>query len=74
MPNPDDSYGTAKVEGLFIFHTGCLYASGPNGSLYRVNTETGTAEYIDTPIKDSPSRLASIAMAPDGFAYTVAAM
>jgi len=71
LSNPDGSYGYSKVEAFFNFGTGCLYASGRNGSIYRIDTKTGKAEYLFTPITERRSRLASMVMAPDGFAYGV---
>ncbi|MCM8815382.1 MAG: hypothetical protein NC931_05320, partial [Candidatus Omnitrophica bacterium] len=69
LENPEGD-GFVKVEG--IFNLGCgLFASGGNGSIFRINTETGHGEYICTPIKDRKSRLASLKMAPDGCAYGV---
>lgn len=68
---PDGSHGYAKPEAFFNFKTGCLYASGSNGSIYRIDPKTGKTEYLFTPIPDRPSRLASLAIAPDGFAYGV---
>src|SRR5579859_178214 len=71
LPNPDGSYGYTKVEGLFNLRTGCLYASGGNGSLYRVDTHTGQGTYLGTPVAGRPSRLTSMRLAPDGKAYGV---
>jgi len=71
LPRADGEYGFAKVEGLFNLGTGCLYASGGNGSLYRIETETGQAKYLGTPIKDRRSRLTSLALHSDGFAYGI---
>jgi hypothetical protein len=71
LPMPDKSRGFAKPEAFFNFGTGCLYASGPNGSLYRIETDSGRAHYLFTPIQDRRSRLASMALGPDGFAYGV---
>ena len=71
LPRPDGDRGTVKAEGLFNFHDGYLYASGANGSLYRVNIENGRAEYLFTPITDRPSRLAAMALGQDGCAYGV---
>jgi streptogramin lyase len=71
LPRPDGQRGTVKAEGLFNFHDGHLYASGANGSLYRVNTENGKGEYLGTPVTDRPSRLASLALGKDGNAYGV---
>jgi hypothetical protein len=71
LPNPDGSYGYVKVEGLFNLGQDCLYASGGNGSLYRVDIETGEGTYLATPIADRRSRLASLRPGPDGAAYGV---
>lgn len=71
LPYPDGRYGTVKVEGYFKFHDGFLYASGFNGSLYRIDPQTGQAEFLFTPTPDRPSRLASLASSEDGFAYGV---
>jgi len=71
LPNPDGSYGYVRVEGLFNLGAGCLYASGANGSLYRVDTETGMGTYLGTPISDRRSRLSSLRLGPDGAAYGV---
>lgn len=70
LPRADGEYGFAKLEGLFNLGTGCLYASGDNGSLYRIETESGEAKYLGTPIKDRPSRLTSLVM-KDNFAYGI---
>ena len=48
-----------------------MYASGGNGSLFRIDPETGSATYLFTPIEDRPSRLASLVVAGDGCAYGV---
>lgn len=71
LPNPDGSYGYTKVEGLFNLGGGRLYASGGNGSLYRVDTETGMGTYLGTPITGRRSRLAALRLGPDGAAYGV---
>jgi hypothetical protein len=71
LPKPDGSYGYVNVEGLFNLGQGCLYASGGNGSLYRVDIETGIGTYLGTPIADRRSRLASLCLGPDGAAYGV---
>jgi len=71
LPRANGEYGTAKVEGLFNLGTGCLYASGDNGSLYRVDTATGQGTYLGTPVSDRRSRLTSLVMAPDGYAYGI---
>jgi hypothetical protein len=71
LPRGDGSRGTAKVEGLFNLGTGCLYASGGNGSLYRIDPKTARAKYLGTPIPDRRSRLTSLAMHADGWAYGI---
>jgi hypothetical protein len=70
LPRRDGRYGTVKVEGLFNLGTG-LYASGDNGSLFRVDIQTGQGTYLGTPIADRPSRLTTLRLAPDGLAYGV---
>ena len=71
LPRRDGDYGFAKLEGLFNFGTGCLYASGANGSLYRIDTDSAEATYLGTPIPDRPSRLTNLVMHTDGGAYAV---
>ncbi len=71
LPRANGAHGTAKVEGLFNLGTGCLYASGDNGSLYRINTKTAKAKYLGTPISKKRSRLTSMVMHRDGYAYGV---
>lgn len=71
LPKADGSDGFAKLEGLFNFGTGTLYASGDNGSLYRIEPKTARAEYLGTPISDAPSRLTSLVLHPDGNAYGI---
>jgi hypothetical protein len=71
LPLPDGAHGYAHLEGLFNLGTGVLFASGANGSLYRVDPDTGKAEYLGTPIVDAPSRLTSLALHDDGYAYGV---
>jgi hypothetical protein len=71
LPRPDGQYGTVKAEGLFNFYDGYLYASGANGSLYRIQIENGRSDYLFTPITDRPSRLAAMALGRDGCAYGV---
>lgn len=70
LPRANGEYGFAKVEGLFNLGTGCLYASGDNGSLYRIETQSGAAKYLGTPIKGRPSRLTSLVMKGD-YAYGI---
>jgi len=71
LPYPDGRHGFAKVEGLFNLGTGCLYASGHSGSIYRIDVETGRATFLVQPISAAPSRLASLRLGPDGMAYGV---
>jgi hypothetical protein len=71
LPRPDRRRGFEKAEALFNLGTGCLYASGGNGSLYRIDPGTLEVRYLGTPVTDRPSRLASLSLAGDGFAYGV---
>jgi hypothetical protein len=71
LPRADGSPGFAKVEGLFNLGGGCLFASGDNGSIYRVDPADASAECLGTPIRDRRSRLASLRLAADGFAYGI---
>ena len=71
LPHPDGSAGFAKSEGLFNFHDGFIYASGSNGSLYRVDPETGEARFLFTPTPDRRSRLSSMIRAEEGIAYGI---
>ena len=71
LPYPDGAEGFAKSEAFFNFGDGAVYASGANGSLYRIDPSNGQAEYLFTPISDRPSRLSSMAKTEDGVAYGV---
>jgi len=71
LPNPDGSFGFTKVEGIFNLGQEDLFPSGGNGSIYRIDIATGTATYIGMPVSGRQSRLASLRLAPDGFAYGV---
>jgi hypothetical protein len=71
LPFPDGRHGTVKPEAYFNFHDGYVYASGFNGSLYRIDPDTGRAKYLFTPTPDRPSRLTSLVPAGDGVAYGV---
>jgi outer membrane protein assembly factor BamB len=71
LPKPDGTHGTAKVETFFNFHDGWIYASGANGSFYRIDPRTGDATWLFTPTKDRPSRLSALVPAGDGVAYGV---
>ncbi len=71
LPYPDRRYGTVKPEAFFNFHDGFIYASGYNGSFYRVDPHTGETQFLFTPTPDRPSRLAALTQSDDGFAYGV---
>jgi hypothetical protein len=71
LPYPDGREGFSRVEGLFNLGDGAVYASGANGSLYRVDPASGEVEYLFTPIKDRRSRLTSLAVTADGVAYGI---
>ena len=71
LPMKDGSYGYEKMEAVFNLGDGYMYASGANGSIYRIDTNTGEATYLFTPISDRPSRLSSMVVASDGYAYAV---
>lgn len=71
LPRPDGAYGTVKVEGLFLLAPGRLYASGANGSLFRIDQDSGKGKYLGTPIPDRRSRLTTLRIGPDGAAYGV---
>ena len=71
LPIPDGSRGYAKAEGLFNFHDGFIYASGAEGSLYRVDPQTGEAGFLFTPTPDRRSRLSSMVKAEEGIAYAI---
>lgn len=71
LPRPDGKPGTTKVEGLFNLGDGKLYASGGNGSLFRIDPAGADSEYLSTPVADRPSRLTSLVVGRDGLAYGV---
>ena len=71
LPRPDGKYGTVKTEAWFNFSDGFLYASGANGSFFRVDRATGEAKYLFTPTTDRPSRLTSLVKTEEGVAYGV---
>jgi hypothetical protein len=71
LPRRDGKYGNAKVEGLFNLGAGDLHASGDNGSLYRVETASGKARYLGTPIPDRRSRLTQLVRHSNGMAYGI---
>jgi hypothetical protein len=71
LQRPDGKYGYAKVEGIFNLGGDHMYCSGANGSLFRLDTVSGNAHYLFTPITDRSSRLASLRLAADGAAYGI---
>lgn len=71
LPRRDGAHGFEKMEGIFNLGDGCMYASGGNGSLYRIDRQAGKAAYLFTPISERRSRLAALAVGPDGCAYGV---
>jgi len=71
LPKSDGSYGNEKAEAFFNLGNGCIYASGGNGSLYRIDIHTGKAEYLFTPIADRRSRLSDLSMGTAGYAYGI---
>lgn len=71
LPWPDGRPGFAKVEGLFNFGDGAIYASGANGSFYRIDPATGEAAFLFTPTPDRRSRLSSMVKGADGYAYGI---
>ena len=71
LPRTDGAFGFTKPEGFFHFGDGWVYASGANGSLFRIDPETGDARFLFTPVADRRSRLASLAPGSDGAAYGV---
>ncbi len=75
LPRPDGAYGYAKPESFFNFGTGSLFVSGAGGALYRLDPNTGDAEFLFQAVGDEGrgrrSRLAAMARAPDGHAYGV---
>jgi len=71
LPMLNGSYGYRKSEAFFNFGDGTMYASGNNGSLYRIDPGSGEVEYLFTPTPDRPSRLSSLVKTDDGVAYGV---
>ena len=71
LPYKDGRHGFAKPEAFFNFNDGSIYASGDNGSFYKINPETGEATYLFSPVSDRPSRLSAFVKAEDGIAYGV---
>jgi hypothetical protein len=74
LPKPGSANEYVRLDGLFNLGTGDLFASGGNGSLYRIETSSGKATWLGTPITDRASRLSSMKLGPDGCAYGVTGM
>ncbi len=74
LPKPSRESEYVRMDGLFNFGTGDLFATGGNGSLYRIDVKTGKARYLGTPIEDRSSRLSSMKLGTGGYAYGVAGM
>jgi hypothetical protein len=74
LPKPGSPCQYVKLDGLFNFGTGDLFATGGNGSIYRIDTTTGKATCLGTPIEDRASRFSSMKLGPDGAAYGVTGM
>ncbi len=74
LPKPCCPREYVRLDGLFNFHTGAMFATGGNGSIYRIDIGTGEATQLGTPIEGRPSRLSSMKLGPDGAAYGVAGM
>jgi hypothetical protein len=75
LPRPDGGHGYVKPEGFFNLGNGRLYVSGGSGALYRVDPASGEAEFLFQAVgpegRGRRSRLAAMALAPDGCAYGV---
>ncbi len=71
LPSANGSRVFEKVDGIFNLGTGDLFATAGNGAVFRINTESGVARRLFTPVKDRPSRLSSLQLGPDGAAYGV---
>ena len=73
LPWPDGREGFARAEAYFNLGTGCMYASGAGGALYKIDPKTGDAKFLFKAIgeKGRRSRLASMHLGPDGMAYGV---
>ena len=74
LPRDDGAPGYARPEAFFNLGTGCLYVSGDGGALYRLEPQTGQSQRLFQPIDPSQgrsSRLAALALGPDGRAYGV---
>jgi hypothetical protein len=73
LPRQDGSYGYTRPEGLFNFGDGSLHVSGDSGALYRLDPDSGQAEFLFRAVdkNERRSRLASMRRGPDGLAYGV---
>lgn len=71
LPKRNGEYGFAKLESFFDFGDEFVYASGDNGSLYRINPESGKATLMLTPTDGRNSRLSSLVKTGNGIVYGV---
>jgi hypothetical protein len=71
LPCSEERRGFERPEAFFNFGDGWMYASGGNGSFYRIDPVSGHAEWLFTPTPDRRSRLSSLVQVGDGIAYGV---
>jgi hypothetical protein len=71
LPCSDGRLGSERPEAFFNFGDGWMYASGGNGSFYRIDPASGDAELLCTPTPNRPSRLSSLVKTGDGAAYGI---
>ncbi|MDD5597491.1 MAG: hypothetical protein PHV82_06075 [Victivallaceae bacterium] len=71
LPKKNGDYGFAKPEAFFVFNDEYVYASGDNGSFYRIDADSGQAELLFTPVNGIRSRLSSLVKTADGIAYGI---
>jgi len=69
LPRPDGVMASPRRRRFSTWGTvGCI-ASGANGSFFRIEPASGSAELLFTPTPDRPSRLSSLAKTDDRVAY-----
>ena len=66
LPKPGSPCEYVHLDGLFNLKSGGMFATGGNGYLYRIDTESGKAEYLGAPVEGRPSRLSSMKLGRDG--------
>lgn len=71
LPDQKKANAFAKAEAFFNFNDGWIYASGTNGSFFRIDPESGAATFLFTPTPDRPSRLSSLVKVNDDLAYGI---